>query len=332
MASSNIVITQDGITGQPALSRDDIVTGLPVTLSNANDNGVRSWRWVLVSRPRFSTAALTNVVNAQPQFTPDVVGSYLIRLTVNDGFEGEIDEILVAVRNPPVTIGAETFQTRYIASQEATEANWTVDFGPGPEPNTTGWWADFDLWCRLIQGIATSGVPSTSPWDAVLADGNRTGTTPPTVDVTIPLVWHYSGTGDSRTAIAGVDVANGVFTASYDLPIFSRFNLTPGVGADLPITTFVVPEPGGGDTEADVDILVKARVDAGGISQLSFSYRGRLRTDGAFPFVSTYGVAGNVFRFTITQVGGGLVLNYVDTVAATSVEVHGKISVAAVAK
>jgi len=156
MASASIVIEQSGVAGAAGKSRDDIATGSPVAIRNANDEGVRSWRWKL-EPPKGSTATLSNVTAAAPVFTPDVTGTYVVSLAVNEGRTGETDKLLAAVRNPTVTIGVQSFDTRYIGIGEDGEANWTVDLGAGPVTNTTGWWEDLDRWTRLIQAVAVGG-------------------------------------------------------------------------------------------------------------------------------------------------------------------------------
>ncbi len=158
MAASLITITQSSSTSAGGTSRDDIVISSLVTLANANDSNVRSWRWVLVERPRDSAAVLSNVTAPSPTFTPDVNGSYLIQLQVNGGSAvGETNRVLVAVRNTAVITGGLITATRFVAASETDEANWSVDLGPGPAPNTTGWWEDLDRTARLTQALAEKG-------------------------------------------------------------------------------------------------------------------------------------------------------------------------------
>jgi len=157
VAAANIVITQSGVRGAPGVSRDDIALfsgANPVVLSNADDNGVRGWRWTLLSVPRGSSAVLSNVVAAQPTLEPDIEGTYLIQLQVNEGLTGEVDTVAVAVRNAPITIGPDTFNTRYIASAETVEANWEAAWANPGNPNDTGWWEDLDQWLHLLQAVA----------------------------------------------------------------------------------------------------------------------------------------------------------------------------------
>ncbi len=153
MAEAKIVIIQDLVPSIPGRSRDDIVAGSSVRLENADDAGVRGWRWRMVSRPTGSAAVLNNTVIAKPTFTPDVEGSYLVELTVNGGADGEVARSIVAVRNAGVVVGADTFVTRYLAAEENTEANWLID----GTPNTTGWWEDMDRWMRLLLAVANAG-------------------------------------------------------------------------------------------------------------------------------------------------------------------------------
>src|SRR5690606_9071875 len=100
MAGASIVINQTGIAtpGAPSVSRDDLVIGSAVTLSNHNDNGVRSWRWELLGKPMDSTATLSNSSLPSTTFTPDVAGTYRIRLYVNEGTRGETDTRVAIVR------------------------------------------------------------------------------------------------------------------------------------------------------------------------------------------------------------------------------------------
>ena len=176
MASANIKIEQDGTTSAPGLSRDDIVIGPEVRLRNGNDANVTGWRWSL-SAPAGSTASLSNIVGAAPTFTPDVAGTYIAELKVNSGFApGEISKVAIAVRNAPVTVGGQTFQTRYLGIKEEFEANWDSIYTPG-ETNMTGWWEDLNLWLQLIQtvGVSGGGGGGSQTLAQVLALGNKTG-------------------------------------------------------------------------------------------------------------------------------------------------------------
>lgn len=86
---------------------DQLVTGFgPVTLdgrdSNDPDGGPApvSYSWWLVARPpdsALTSDVLQDATTATPTFTPDVVGSYIFRLSVSDGAAGDADNVLVEV-------------------------------------------------------------------------------------------------------------------------------------------------------------------------------------------------------------------------------------------
>lgn len=64
-------------------------TGTLVTLDGSgstDENGdTLTYAWSLMTVPNGSTAALSSTTNVKPTFTPDVAGSYVISLSVNDG-------------------------------------------------------------------------------------------------------------------------------------------------------------------------------------------------------------------------------------------------------
>jgi len=331
MASSKIIIEQGGISGQPGQARDDIVIGALVTLTNANNNGVRSWRWLLVDRPRGSTVGLSNVVGAQPTFIPDVTGTYLVRLSVNGANDGEVSETIVAVRNAPVTVGADTYSPRYIGAEESTEANWTVNLGGGPQPNDTGWWADFDIWCRLIYGLASSGVPSVSPWGAVLADGNESGATSPIVSDGAQVHYRWTGTAAPQTATNQLSAADNVITAAFDVPIYAQVAPITGGGGTTQITEIAQPPTAGADQIAEVEINAVIRTDTGGGVDVRPVYiRVVADTSVAWGVTRVDSLNGpGVFLLQISVSGASIILNYRDLVAGVSSTIHGTARVAA---
>ena len=67
----------------------NVDTGVKVTLdgsaSTDADGDALSYHWSFVSIPGSSTTSLTNTTSATPAFTPDVDGTYIVELIVNDG-------------------------------------------------------------------------------------------------------------------------------------------------------------------------------------------------------------------------------------------------------
>ncbi len=84
MVTANIIINQIGRPpGLPGQSRDDLVLGVSVTLSNENNSGVNAWNWRLLAKPQGSSAGLSTPISATCAFTPDLAGSYLVQLLLN---------------------------------------------------------------------------------------------------------------------------------------------------------------------------------------------------------------------------------------------------------
>jgi hypothetical protein len=138
--SANIIISQAGDSGQAGRSRDDLDVGLTVTLTNADNVGVYSYRWSMVDQPAESEAVLSGINSPACTFVPDEPGTYRIKLSINEGnLAGQTQYRLCAIRN--------SNGTRYFAyGEKGEEVNWDVD----GEENTRGRTPDNDLWLSLI--------------------------------------------------------------------------------------------------------------------------------------------------------------------------------------
>jgi hypothetical protein len=141
--------------GQPGVARKDLVLGQPVVLRNSDDTDVSRWIWALVDQPLTSTAILSGTSSSQVTFTPDVAGSYLIRLTVGDGLAGQIDLRVAAI--------LDTAGYRYPATGETADSvNW-------PDNDEKGWGKDVEA---ILREAAAGGSLA-----GTLAIGNTTGGT-----------------------------------------------------------------------------------------------------------------------------------------------------------
>ena len=91
-SSGNITITAATTNSAPvanAGSAQNVVVGATTTLngsgsSDANGDTI-TYAWSFVSKPASSSATLTSSTTVNPTFAPDVSGSYVLRLVVNDG-------------------------------------------------------------------------------------------------------------------------------------------------------------------------------------------------------------------------------------------------------
>jgi len=67
----------------------NVITGSPVILDGSDsfdpDGDLIAYQWEFQSKPTDSSATLVNPTTVNPYFTPDVDGTYVISLTVNDG-------------------------------------------------------------------------------------------------------------------------------------------------------------------------------------------------------------------------------------------------------
>ena len=57
-----------------------VLAGNLVTLTNFDNTGIAAWQWTLLDRPAGSLASLTGAASSVATLTPDVPGSYLVRL------------------------------------------------------------------------------------------------------------------------------------------------------------------------------------------------------------------------------------------------------------
>jgi hypothetical protein len=119
-ATAAIIINQSGKpAGLPSTSRDDLDLGTSVALSNNDNVGITSWAWEFISKPPGSAAVLLTPTTSVSSFTPDIRGSYFIRLTISDGLSTDIDERIAAVKTSYLDI-------RIPAAEEKTEFDSTI--------------------------------------------------------------------------------------------------------------------------------------------------------------------------------------------------------------
>lgn len=157
MSKAEIVIDIGSSKGEPGVSRRDGSVGAVVTLRNASDDGVRSWRWRLLDIPSGSATSLTNKVSAVTQFTPDDYGTYEVQLEVDEGGTGQVSQVLVAVLSD--FDGASDRPVRIPSAGERDQANWRYDFGVIPDKNKRGWHPDFVELVLHAGGAMRKGGP-----------------------------------------------------------------------------------------------------------------------------------------------------------------------------
>jgi hypothetical protein len=93
-------VTVSGANSDPIANagvNQNVVVGTAVTLDGTNSTDANrdplTHRWVIMSKPTGSAAALSSATSAKPVFVADLVGTYVITLIVNDG---KVDSTAVA--------------------------------------------------------------------------------------------------------------------------------------------------------------------------------------------------------------------------------------------
>jgi len=79
----------------------NVLTGTLVNLDGSGSSDINgdtlSYVWSFVSKPDESVATLVGSSTAEPAFTPDINGNYVLSLLVNDGTTNNIaDEIIIS--------------------------------------------------------------------------------------------------------------------------------------------------------------------------------------------------------------------------------------------
>lgn len=163
LGQASIIIDQATLTpGVAGISRDDGVIGELVTLRNLDNSNITSRQWIL-QKPRASSAVLSSPKSASCSFTPDVDGTYVVLLLVNEGRAStQKQRRQIAVRS--------TAGYRYPAQGESNEANWPS--AVTLTTNETGWWEDMDAILRANQS-AIDGTMLTVDTEAALLNSRK---------------------------------------------------------------------------------------------------------------------------------------------------------------
>ena len=85
MATAAIILQQSNDSYSTPGSRDTLILNSPITVLNQNDGGVSQWQWTIVDKPTNSAAFLVSPTSSTTTFTPDIAGTYLVKLVVNSG-------------------------------------------------------------------------------------------------------------------------------------------------------------------------------------------------------------------------------------------------------
>jgi hypothetical protein len=97
MPTINLIIQQNSDSNLTPGSRDDLVLNLPVTVLNQSYVGITSYLWQFIDIPAGSAATIDSPNASIIHFTPDIVGTYLVKLTINGGLSGTVGAAIKTV-------------------------------------------------------------------------------------------------------------------------------------------------------------------------------------------------------------------------------------------
>jgi hypothetical protein len=196
------------------LSRDDVVIGDEVTITDEGDGSDRVWN--LIDQPSGSTVTISETGNPI-SFVPDKVGSYFLECIVDGGSaDGDVYRIIAAVRIrlQPFAVDDKA-SLRIPAFGELNEFNTQPSFEEDPEnfsPNTRGSARELEAWSQRIArygfGVDLPDV-SGGPWRRIFLNGaditydNRNCRIivdpKPSITPGVSVVYIHNSPGDSST-------------------------------------------------------------------------------------------------------------------------------------
>ncbi|MFA0570595.1 PKD domain-containing protein [Vibrio gallaecicus] len=106
---------------------------LDATASTDGNDDQITYEWKVVSQPENSTATLSNSTDAQPNFTPDLIGDYVLSLAVSDG---ELTSKNEYIRLSATEVGTSNLILKY--AEETTARAWPFAEQFNSNISTTG--------------------------------------------------------------------------------------------------------------------------------------------------------------------------------------------------
>lgn len=187
-------ITINAVVG----SNDDLPINTIVALNNQNIGGETTYQWTILSQPPGTTDSLSSTTTQNPTFTPKKEGTYLIKLSVNNGLPTEQNDIqIVGIRQIKsrlrVPAPGET-------TQDSSASGWADPTSPA---------SGLNQWLRQIDGQLADPV-------TVVGVNSSGGTiTAGTILVATSGAVLKSGLPGQET-VPGFTVANATTTANCD--------------------------------------------------------------------------------------------------------------------
>lgn len=266
MSTAAIIFQQSGDLNLTPGSRDDLILNTPVILLNQDNTGITSWLWTIMDRPINSSASLVSPTSSTTTFTPDIIGTYLIKLSINAGSVHDEKGVAIKTTNLQYRIPAASETVEFDSSRGWATA---LDFALQQLDDGYGDLESRSFVSQVNTGTGLTGGPITSTGTISMTTsgvtaasyGSATQVTSFTVDATGRL------TAASNTTITG-------------LPESAITGLTSDLSSKAPtsrsINTTSARITGGGDLSADrtLDLAISG-ITANTYQGIAFDIYGR---------------------------------------------------------
>ena len=207
-AYMTITATADNVPPTARLGADRVVpTGTSVILDGSTsfdpDGDALTYNWTIVSKPTTSTATLAGSASTKPVLVPDLAGTYVVGLSVNDGKASSplvITVVTAATGAMPPVADAGAAQTVKVGA--AVQLDGTRSYDPNGDSLTYFWQMTYKpagSQASLDGNVLGSRSTSSSPKPAFVADVAGV--------YVITLVVRDPGMAESKVAVVTVTAA-----------------------------------------------------------------------------------------------------------------------------
>jgi PKD domain len=100
--------------------------------TNPSGIGSLTYSWAIQSAPAGSTARLSNANNVIATFVPDLLGTYVVALTVNNGYQSDTNAVTISTTDAPPTANAGANQTVAVGSHVTLDGTKSSDVNSQP--------------------------------------------------------------------------------------------------------------------------------------------------------------------------------------------------------